>query len=158
MSLLLPPVTMSRILLIHEMDLIFDNRISVSESLPSCERLDALLVCSAHSEWCPFDTYRRPRWPRTSPCRLSICWLVYSLSLSLSVGKCSFSPRSPPHRPMAGSWFSAPDLRSRPEFRSGRRRCVRFVVVCSTLSRRGNRSSPPGLQHRSPSEVSLPAL
>ena len=47
MSLLLPPVTMSRILLIHEMDLIFDNCISVSRSLSSCKRLDALLVCSS---------------------------------------------------------------------------------------------------------------
>ena len=117
-------------------------------------RRAALSVVLHDSDRCLFNTYRRPRWPRSSPCRLSICRLVVQL-LSLSAGKCSFSPHSPQHRPVVGSWSSPFGLRSRPEFRSDRRRW--HTLRCSSLGG-GPGSAPPVVCSTvPPSGVSQPA-
>jgi len=112
---------------------------SPSLSLRSCQRLDALLVCSrgAHQA-VSVGTSRRPsRWPRIlSVSALSIkgrlVVQLLSLSLSLHAGKCSFSPHSPQHRPMAGKLVLTVRSALSAEFRSGRRRW--YTLRCGSAA------------------------
>ena len=139
MSLLLSPVTMSRILLNHKLGLCFDDRVSVSESLS--DRANASTRCSsvAHSKLCRFGTYRRPSLAAnfsvlsltgsTASLSLSLCGEVFLLAAQSTAP--SIGGGAGPHRSVCALGQSFVQIGV-----DG----TRFVVVCSTLSRRGIRS------------------
>ena len=119
-------------------------------------RRAALSVVLHDSDRCLFDTYRRPSLAAnfsvlsltgsTASLSLSLCGEVFLLAAQSTAP--SIGGGAGPHRSVCALGQSFVQIGV-----DG----TRFVVVCSTLSRWGNRSSPPGLQHHPPSEVSQPA-